>query len=80
MKKPAFIWRKSVYQNGFCCKCGRKLLDEVTGELNRKAVCIRPTESNVLLLCMKCGRTAAFLKEIDTDADSTFGGEWKGEL
>ena len=60
MKKTAFIWRKSMYDNGFKCnKCGRKCVGDDLQPTD-DMLCMGP-----VLICPDCKNEVAFITEID---------------
>ena len=69
MKKPVFIWRKSVYTNDFkCCKCKRKLANN--GEIIEDAVLVAPDypqKGASSIVCAYCKDVAAVVYEVETD-------------
>ena len=81
MKKTAFIWRKSIYdeeKDGIfrCNICKAKLADANTGEVNGDV----PADTQDYLFCPDCGNLVAKIKEIDDNQDGYKRGFWKGEF
>ena len=57
----AFIWRESIYKNGFTCnECGTPVADAQTGE-PKDELFFAPNEK--LLICPNCGNVVAKIKE-----------------
>ena len=60
MLKDAIIWRKSVYENGFCCTlCGTKLRER------------DPIVLEDVLFCPQCHFVVACVKKVDVPADAS---------
>lgn len=63
MKRTAYIWRKSMYDNGFnCCNCGTRCADD--GAPNNNTLM-----ANGLLFCRNCKTIIAKVTEVDIAAD-----------
>lgn len=79
MKKTAIIWRKSVYDNNFICKCGEELMH---GEEIKDTV-LFDTRTNTLI-CPKCKLNVAIIadKPVEVADDDTEykRGYWTGNL
>lgn len=67
MKKCCFVWKKSVYENGFNCpKCGKRLFDPKTGEVSdnvgvdKDSVINHEERQALLLWCMECKEIVAY--------------------
>lgn len=57
----AYIWRESVYKNGFVCnECGKPVADAETGEPKGETL-FDPNEK--LLICPNCGNVVAKIKD-----------------
>lgn len=81
MKRIAYIWRKSIYDNDYRCnKCGAELYDPEKGKLIKNNVRITHFLSDVEVYCRKCMNHVAHVTEIDYDGTETRLGEWKGEM
>lgn len=74
MKREAYIWRESVYKNGFNCNCGKSLADE-SGYPHGDTLY---DTKNDLIVCPACGLVVAKVKIIDAPADLPSGlqGDW----
>lgn len=77
MKRQAFIWRKSIYENDFRCNvCGAKLFNSKKGKLIEKNIVVLPgNDSN--LFCIKCRNHVAKVREIDCEGTEILRGQWK---
>lgn len=66
MKKQAYVWRKSIYTNGFkCTKCGRQLFIPEENRLGDAVVV--PTMATVACLC---GYDVAYITEVDVPKEA----------
>lgn len=54
----AIIWRKSIHDNDYVCKCGQKLMEK--GEANLISM-----EDSEYLFCPKCGWNVAKLTTVE---------------
>ncbi len=64
--RTAFIWKESIYKNGFKCSCGNQLASQETGEpLGHVLV---DTEMNIII-CNKCMKPAACFGEMETELE-----------
>lgn len=69
MKQKAMIWRKTVYDAGFVCKCGADLTAD-------HATKIGTFEGGTYLFCAKCAHVVAKITDIDVPeklAPGTYG-------
>ena len=66
MKKLGFIWKESIYKNGFKCSCGNQLADLETGE--PKGYVLVDEESRVIY-CNKCRSPVCCFGEMETDLE-----------
>lgn len=57
MKRQGLVWRKSVYDNNFICKCGEKLGPQ---PLN-----LIPDHMGVFLHCPTCGMAVCYTVEVE---------------
>lgn len=58
--KNAFIWRKSIYDNDYVCKCGKKLMTNF--EIADDMLYDRNTDE---LICPNCHLNVAKLTTVD---------------
>lgn len=75
----AFVWRESVYKTRKCPECGTELIGADNRPKNVKMIML----SKDWLLCEKCGRMVAIVKEVEDDGEYHNGemmGKWQGEL
>jgi len=80
MKRTVFVWKESVYNNDFTCKCGAKIADD-DGRPTEN-VGMNPEEKyDIRLFCMKCRDLIGVMKEVDVDDDASKGklGEYDEE-
>jgi len=76
--KPVVVWKKSIYDNDFVCKCGAKLfhkedflLTDYVGYLD---------EDPNKLFCRHCMTPVAVIRLYNgTLPEGTIGGEWPEE-
>ena len=77
MRKTAFIWRKSVYNNRFrCIFCGEMLARLDGTPLDTTLI----DEQNNLLICPFCKNVVAKIKSVDIDErinNSGLMGNWE---
>lgn len=66
MKKTAFVWKESIYKNGFKCKCGTKLANDDGTPTDNVGV-NGDDEHDLRLFCIKCHDLVGVYKEVDTD-------------
>ena len=65
-KMEGYIWRQSVYMNGFKCRCGNQLADPMNGE--PKGYVLYDPDKKVIY-CNKCNRPVCFFGEMEVDKD-----------
>lgn len=78
MTRPtkAFIWRQSIYENDYKCKCGYRLFNEFKGDLSRD-VLIDTASDEKWLYCPKCGLCVGRMVDMgETDMQSGRYGYW----
>ena len=70
----AIIWRQSIYENEFKCKCGYKLYKPVKNKLDRDVIV---DFTNALLYCPKCGWVVGKMVYMgETDMEPGLYGLW----
>lgn len=71
--RAALVWRKSVYDAGFMCACGRRLADE---KGNSEGFGLK--RSGVFLFCPDCGKAAARIEYVNLpEGVSGPRGDWQ---
>lgn len=76
MARPttAFIWRQSIYENEFKCKCGYKLYKPEKNEPGRDVMI---DITNGAIYCPKCGWVVGKIVDMgDTDMKPGLYGYW----
>lgn len=68
MKKRAYIWKKTIYNNNFTCKCGNKLVDE-NGEVT-EGLLIEQTSFRTYVYCNKCLKPVAFIRYMEVPEET----------
>ena len=70
----AFIWRQSIYENDFKCKCGYKLFDTSKNEPARDVLI---DQIDNYMYCPKCGLAVGKIVDMgETDMKSGLYGYW----
>lgn len=72
MNRMVFVWRESVYKNGFKCKCGNLLADPQTGEPKGY---VRADVEGQTIYCNKCGQPVCCFGEMETDLPAGMHGD-----
>lgn len=62
MKRTVFVWKESIYKNGFRCKCGNQL---VINDHIVEGLYLEDTGFRRWLYCNKCSNPVAFLKKME---------------
>lgn len=72
IKKTAIIWRKSIYDNDFKCRCNYKLINE--HGTPKSDILVDMTSD--MLFCPLCKWNVAKVEFIKVDKDEDLGGNW----
>lgn len=64
MIRPMFIWKESIYKNGFKCSCGNQLANPETGEPEGHVLVDKELK---VIYCDKCHEPACLFGEIETN-------------
>lgn len=67
MKQPAIIWRESIYNNDYVCRCGKVLMDK--GKLCEDMLVDVDTME---LICPQCKLNVALLADSDFAEEFAF--------
>lgn len=76
--KHAIIWRKSIYDNGFKCRCGTVLKSNLPDTLPNDNCGFALPDMNTLY-CRNCGQAVAVIRDYDGDK-TDLAGEWEGDI
>ena len=70
MKKTGYIWRESVYKNGFKCSCGRLLMKDGKPINVIASHAIGDDSDDTYLFCIGCNKSVALIKEVEVPDDT----------
>ena len=77
--KIAFIWKKSVYNNGFRCPtCGAALFDMATNSPTDNLILVPPLPAPASCYCGQCGTPVAVVKPNTDGYAPGMGGRYPG--
>ena len=70
MKKTAWIWKESIYKNGFKCSCGNLLMKDGEPCGMIEPVPIPDTREARIAICAQCGNQVVQIAEADVSEDA----------
>lgn len=69
MLRKVYVWKESVYKNGFKCKCGNQIADE-NGNVHDGKMLIEDCGFRMYCYCTNCYQPVAYLRKMEIPEDA----------